>query len=82
MSAKWWWLGGSTWQRVRERTRQAIKQMAAELLDLYPRRTISIGFAFPPDTKWQRELESSFLYEDLTAEQNLRLLGRLIAPAG
>jgi transcription-repair coupling factor (superfamily II helicase) len=57
-------LGGSTWQRVRERTRQAIKQMAAELLDLYARRTVSSGFAFPPDTKWQRELESSFLYED------------------
>jgi transcription-repair coupling factor (superfamily II helicase) len=57
-------LGGSSWQRVREKTRQAIKQMAAELLDLYARRTVSDGFAFPPDTKWQRELESSFLYED------------------
>jgi transcription-repair coupling factor (superfamily II helicase) len=57
-------LGGSSWQKVREKTRQAIKQMAAELLDLYARRTVSDGFAFPPDTKWQRELESSFLYED------------------
>ena len=57
-------LGGSTWQRVREKTRQAIKQMAAELLDLYARRTVSTGYSFPPDTKWQRELESSFLYED------------------
>jgi transcription-repair coupling factor (superfamily II helicase) len=57
-------LGGSTWQRVREKTRQAIKQMAAELLDLYARRTVSTGYAFPSDTKWQRELESSFLYED------------------
>jgi transcription-repair coupling factor (superfamily II helicase) len=57
-------LGGSSWQRVREKTRQAIKQMAAELLDLYARRTITSGYAYPPDTKWQRELESSFLYED------------------
>jgi transcription-repair coupling factor (superfamily II helicase) len=57
-------LGGASWQRVREKTRQAIKQMAAELLDLYARRTVSSGYAFPPDTKWQRELESSFLYED------------------
>jgi transcription-repair coupling factor (superfamily II helicase) len=57
-------LGGSSWQRVRERTRQAINQMAAELLDLYARRTVSGGYAFPPDTRWQRELESSFLYED------------------
>jgi transcription-repair coupling factor (superfamily II helicase) len=57
-------LGGSTWQRVREKTRQAIKQMAVELLDLYARRRVTGGYAFPPDTKWQRELESSFLYED------------------
>ena len=57
-------LGGSSWARVREKTRQAIKHMAAELLDLYARRTVSAGFAFPPDTRWQRELESSFLYED------------------
>jgi transcription-repair coupling factor (superfamily II helicase) len=57
-------LGGSTWKRVREKTRQAIRQMAAELLELYARRAVTAGYAFPPDTKWQRELESSFLYED------------------
>ncbi|MEP6687183.1 MAG: transcription-repair coupling factor [Gemmatimonadales bacterium] len=57
-------LGGSSWARVREKTRHAIKQMAAELLELYARRTVSGGFAFPPDQRWQRELESSFLYED------------------
>lgn len=57
-------LGGTAWKRVREKTRQAIRQMAAELLDLYARRTVQAGYAFPPDTKWQRELEASFLYED------------------
>ncbi|HWA59461.1 MAG TPA: transcription-repair coupling factor, partial [Gemmatimonadales bacterium] len=57
-------LGGSSWQKVRDKTRQAIKEMAADLLDLYARRRVSAGYAFPPDTKWQRELESSFLYED------------------
>jgi transcription-repair coupling factor (superfamily II helicase) len=57
-------LGGSSWQRVRERTREAIKAMASELLDLYARRQVSAGYPFPPDTRWQRELESSFLYED------------------
>src|SRR5262249_37102071 len=61
-------LGGTSWQRVRDKTRQAIQQMASELLDLYARRKVSAGFAFPPDTRWQRELESSFLYED-TADQ-------------
>lgn len=57
-------LGGTSWQRVREKTREAIKLMASELLDLYARRKVSAGFPFTPDTRWQRELESSFLYED------------------
>jgi transcription-repair coupling factor (superfamily II helicase) len=57
-------LGGSSWQKVRDRTRTAIRQMAAELLDLYARRSVTGGYAFPPDTRWQRELESAFLYED------------------
>jgi transcription-repair coupling factor (superfamily II helicase) len=57
-------LGGSAWRKVRDKTRQAIAAMAAELLDLYARRTVSAGYAFPPDARWQRELESSFLYED------------------
>ena len=57
-------LGGSSWQKVRDRTRTAIRQMAADLLDLYARRSVTGGYAFPPDTKWQRELESAFLYED------------------
>ncbi|HXE58069.1 MAG TPA: transcription-repair coupling factor [Gemmatimonadales bacterium] len=57
-------LGGTSWQRVRERTRQAIRTMAAELLELYARRQVAAGFPMPPDTRWQRELESSFLYED------------------
>jgi transcription-repair coupling factor (superfamily II helicase) len=57
-------LGGSSWQKVRDKTRAAIKEMASELLDLYARRKVSAGYGFPPDTRWQRELESSFLYED------------------
>ncbi len=57
-------LGGTSWQKVRDRTRTAIKQMAAELLDLYARRSVTGGYPFPPDTRWQRELESAFLYED------------------
>src|SRR5437667_85401 len=48
-------LGATTWQRQRDKTRAAIRQMAAELLDLYARRQLATGFAFPPDTPWQRE---------------------------
>src|SRR5258707_2498121 len=57
-------LGAATWQRQRDKTRAAIRAMAAELLDLYARRQLATGFSFPPDTPWQRELESAFLYED------------------
>src|SRR6266508_2594180 len=57
-------LGATTWQRQRDKTRAAILAMAAELLDLYARRQLATGFSFPPDTLWQRELESAFLYED------------------
>ncbi|HEX9893704.1 MAG TPA: DEAD/DEAH box helicase, partial [Gemmatimonadales bacterium] len=57
-------LGGSGWKRVRERAREAIKAMAAELLDLYARRRVAAGYPYPHDARWQRELESSFLYED------------------
>ncbi len=57
-------LGGSSWARVRDRAQQAIRKMAAELLELYARRKVAAGFPFPPDTRWQRELEASFLYED------------------
>jgi transcription-repair coupling factor (superfamily II helicase) len=57
-------LGSTAWQRQRDKTRAAIQAMAQELLDLYARRQLVPGYAFPPDTPWQRELESAFLYED------------------
>jgi transcription-repair coupling factor (superfamily II helicase) len=57
-------LGGTRWGKQRKKTESAIKRMAAELVELYARRSVASGFAFPPDTRWQAELESSFLYED------------------
>jgi transcription-repair coupling factor (superfamily II helicase) len=57
-------LGAKAWQRQRDKTRAAIRAMAAELLDLYARRQLATGYSFPTDTPWQRELESAFLYED------------------
>ena len=57
-------LGGKRWARQRAKTEAAVNRMAAELLDLYAQRRVARGFQFPPDTQWQRELESSFLYED------------------
>jgi transcription-repair coupling factor (superfamily II helicase) len=57
-------LGGTRWHRRREKAEAAIRRMAAELVELYARRRLAEGYAFPPDTRWQRELESAFLYED------------------
>src|SRR5256885_1551886 len=57
-------LGATTWQRQRDKARAAIHRMASELLHPQPPRQLAPGFAFPPDTPWQRELESAFLYED------------------
>ncbi|HVZ49248.1 MAG TPA: transcription-repair coupling factor [Gemmatimonadaceae bacterium] len=57
-------LGGKKWQAQREKTRQAIHEMTAELLDLYARRTLASRPPHLPDGAWQRQLESSFLFED------------------
>jgi transcription-repair coupling factor (superfamily II helicase) len=57
-------LGGSRWKRRRTRTQAAIRKLATELLELYARRSVAEGFAFPLDNRWQAELESAFLYED------------------
>ncbi|MDH5589395.1 MAG: transcription-repair coupling factor, partial [Gemmatimonadota bacterium] len=57
-------IGGKKWKAVRRRTEEAIEAMTAELLELYARRETAQGHAFSPDTRWQKEMESSFLYED------------------
>ncbi|NIP60231.1 MAG: hypothetical protein GWM92_17905, partial [Gemmatimonadetes bacterium] len=57
-------IGGKRWKKLRRKTEAAIERMTAELLELYARREAAEGFAFSPDTRWQKEMESSFLYED------------------
>ena len=57
-------LGGKRWAAQRDRTRAAIEEMTVELLDLYARRKIATRPPHLPDTPWQRQLESSFLFED------------------
>ncbi|HET8657363.1 MAG TPA: transcription-repair coupling factor [Longimicrobiaceae bacterium] len=57
-------IGGRDWARTRKKTEQAIEEMAVELLELYAAREASEGHAYPPDTRWQREMESAFLFED------------------
>jgi transcription-repair coupling factor (superfamily II helicase) len=57
-------LGGKRWGQQRDRTRAAIQEMTLELLDLYARRKVAARPPHVPDTAWQRQLESSFLFED------------------
>jgi transcription-repair coupling factor (superfamily II helicase) len=57
-------LGGRRWAQQRDKTRAAIQEMTVELLDLYARRQVASRPPHFPDTAWQRQLESSFLFED------------------
>jgi transcription-repair coupling factor (superfamily II helicase) len=57
-------LGGADWQKAKGRARKAVKEIAAELIRLYAARTSAPGFAFSPDTPWQRELEDAFPYHE------------------
>jgi transcription-repair coupling factor (superfamily II helicase) len=55
-------LGGSDWAKTKGRARKAVKEIAAELIRLYSARMATKGYAFGPDTPWQRELEDAFSY--------------------
>jgi transcription-repair coupling factor (superfamily II helicase) len=55
-------MGGSDWHKTKGRARKYVKQIAAELIQLYSARMATAGHAFGPDTPWQRELEDAFAY--------------------
>ncbi len=57
-------LGGGAWERLKERTKEKIKDIARDLIRLYATRQHQKGFQFSPDGFMQHELEASFLYED------------------
>ena len=57
-------LGTGQWERLKERTKKKIKDIARDLIKLYSRRRHEKGFAFSHDSFLQHELEASFLYED------------------
>jgi transcription-repair coupling factor (superfamily II helicase) len=57
-------LGGTTWIARRTRVKRAIRDMAQELLKLYAERKVASGYAFSPDTEWQKEFEEAFQYEE------------------
>lgn len=57
-------LGSGTWNKLKEKTKKRIKDIARDLIKLYAQRRHERGFAFSADNYMQHELEASFLYED------------------
>ncbi len=57
-------LGSGAWERMKERTKKRIKDIARDLIKLYAKRRHEHGFAFSADSYLQTELEASFMYED------------------
>jgi len=65
-------LGGQEWHDKKSRVKAAVLEVAQDMLDLYARRNVVHGYAFKPDTTWQKELEDSFPYVE--TEDQLRAL--------
>jgi transcription-repair coupling factor (superfamily II helicase) len=62
-------LGSSSWAKTKAKAKQAIQEMAGELLRTYALRKADAGHAYGPDTVWQRELEAAFIYEETPHQQ-------------
>ena len=69
-------LGSGAWEKIKDKTKTKLKDIARDLIQLYAARRQEKGFAFAPDTYMQHELEASFIYEDtpdqLTATQAVK----------
>ena len=65
-------LGGQEWNKTKSRVRGAVKEIAEDLVKLYAVRQSESGFAYGPDTVWQREFEEMFPFEE-TEDQDLAI---------
>ncbi|MDE6967420.1 MAG: transcription-repair coupling factor, partial [Clostridia bacterium] len=57
-------LGGKEFQKLKERVKNSVREMAFDLLELYRARNQAKGYKYPPDTYWQKEFEDSFEYTE------------------
>jgi transcription-repair coupling factor (superfamily II helicase) len=57
-------IGDGKWAKAKKNAEKAVYDYASKLLAVHAQRETAKGFAFPPDTKWQREFESSFLFKE------------------
>ncbi len=63
-------LGSDVWNRLKEKTKIKVKEIAFDLIELYAQRKSQPGFQHSPDTYMQTELEASFIYEDTPDQAN------------
>lgn len=66
-------LGSGQWERMKERAKSKVKDIARDLIQLYAQRRKEQGFQYSPDSYLQHELEASFLYEDTPDQQKATL---------
>ncbi|MZP29297.1 transcription-repair coupling factor [Heliobacterium undosum] len=57
-------LGGNEWHKVKQKVKDSVRELAGDLLKLYAARESKPGFAYTPDTLWQKEFEEAFPYEE------------------
>ncbi|NQS99105.1 MAG: transcription-repair coupling factor [candidate division Zixibacteria bacterium] len=57
-------IGGSDWNRIRSRAKNAMMEMARELIKLQAKREVKEGFSFERDDVWQRQMEDAFVHQD------------------
>lgn len=57
-------LGGTQWEKLKSKTKESVKAIAKDLIVLYSARQALPGYAFSPDTAWQKEIELGFAFEE------------------
>ncbi len=65
-------MGGSDWKNTKRKARAAVREIAGELIELYAKRQAAPGYAFAPDSPWQKEMEDNFPFVE-TEDQMLAI---------
>ncbi|HIW90666.1 MAG TPA: DEAD/DEAH box helicase, partial [Candidatus Corynebacterium avicola] len=63
-------MGGSDWKNTKKKARGAVREIAGELVQLYAARQAAPGYAFDPDTPWQRQMEEAFPFTETEDQYN------------
>ncbi|HIW95055.1 MAG TPA: transcription-repair coupling factor, partial [Candidatus Corynebacterium gallistercoris] len=63
-------MGGADWKNTKRKARGAVREIASELVQLYAQRQAAPGYAFAPDSPWQREMEDAFPFTETEDQFN------------